>query len=221
MKINQFAIATVATLLIGSSLVAQQTPANSTSQASSNAPQQAANSLTKDQTFAQCLAIADQEQVTLCRFAQGKATKDEVKQLAATLEKAHQGCLEQLKGISPQIGSPGNATTTSAKTPVNNSASVDFLQLHQEISTQCLKDSQEYLSKKKGAEFDECFVGMQIAKHAGMHSTLTVLQRQATGKLQGLIKDALETNKEHMEAAVKLMEQLAADKSTKLSQSSK
>lgn len=221
MKINQFAIATVATLLLGSSLVAQQTPANSTAQATSNGQQQRANSPAKDQTFARCLAIADQEQVTLCRFAQGKATSEEVKQLAITLEKAHQGCLEQLKGISPQIGSVSNAATTTAKTPGDNSASVDFLQLHQEISTQCLKDSQEYLSKKKGAEFDECFVGMQIAKHAGMHSTLTVLQRQATGKLQGLIKDALETNKQHMEAAVNLMEKLATDESTKLSQSSK
>jgi hypothetical protein len=106
MKINQFAIATVATLLIGSSLVAQQTPANSTSQASSNTPQQAANSLTKDQTFAQCLAIVDQEQVTLCRFAQGKATKDEVKQLAATLEKAHQGCLEHSRVFPRRLAVP-------------------------------------------------------------------------------------------------------------------
>ncbi len=216
MKINQLSIATLVVLSLGSSLVAQQPEANQPAQGA-NRQQQVGSSLTKDQTFAKCLAIANQEQVTLSRFASEKATNKEVKQFAATLEKAHQSCLEQLNGISPQSESKANAVTTNAAIAGKQSASVDFLQLHQEISTQCLKDSQDYLSKKEGAEFDKCFVGMQVAKHAGMLSTLTVLQRHASGKLQGLIKDDLEKNAKHMEAAVNLMDRLTASDTSKLS----
>lgn len=216
MKINQLSLATFAVLSLGSSLVAQQPAANQPAQGA-NRQQQLESTLTKDQTFAKCLAIANQEQVTLSRFAKEKATNKEVKQFAATLEKAHQSCLEQLDGISARSESKASAVTTTAAIASNKSAGVDFLQLHQEISTQCLKDSQDYLSKKEGAEFDKCFVGMQVAKHAGMQSTLTVLQRHASGKLQGLIKDGLEKNAKHMEAAVNLMDRLTASDSSKLS----
>ncbi len=167
------------------------------------------------------LVIANQELVTLSSFAKEKSTNNEVKQFAATLEKAHQSCLEQLNGISPQSQSNSRAATTTSTIAGKSTAGVDFLQLHQEISTQCLKDNQEYLSSKEGAEFDACFVGMQIAKHAGMHSTLTVLQRHATGKLQNLIKDGLVENTQHMEIAVKLMDRLATNDSTKLSKATK
>ncbi len=81
--------------------------------------------------------------------------------------------------------------------------------MHQEMSDQCLKDSKEMLSKKEGADFDACFVGMQIAKHGMMHSSLTVLQRHTTGELQGFIKTNLAKNNEHMKAATSLMEQLS------------
>jgi predicted outer membrane protein len=216
MKIKQLSLATFAVLLLGSSLVAQPPEARQP-EIGANLQQQIEGALTKDQTFARCLAIANQEQVTLSGFAKEKATDKEVKQFAATLEKAHQSCLEQLNGISPPSESKANVVETTAAIASNHAASVDFLQLHQEISTQCLKDSQDYLSKKKGAEFDKCFVGMQVAKHAGMQSTLTVLQRHASGKLQGLIKDGLEKNAKHMEAAVNLMDRLTASDSSKLS----
>lgn len=218
MKINQLAIATFAIFSTASTLPAQQPVAEQPAQ---GAKQQAVSTPTRDQTFAKCLAIANQEQITLSRFAKEKATSDAVKQFAATLEKAHQSCWDKLNEISSQDGLNADTATTTSKISGNNSASVDFLALQQEISTQCLKDSQDYLNKKKGAEFDACFVGMQIAKHAGMLSTLTVLQRHATGNLQRLIKDDLEKNSQHMEVAVNLMDRLAANESSKLSKVTK
>jgi predicted outer membrane protein len=218
MKINQLAIAMLTILSVGSSLVAQTStatqPANATNRLKSGA-----STLSKDQAFAKCLVIANQEQVAMSRFAKEKATNEEVKEFAATLEKEHQDCVKQLKELSPQ--SEGNTNAATGTNADSNSTSVDFVQLQQEISAQCMKDGQEYLSKKKGTKFDECFVGMQIAKHAGMHSTLTVLQRHATGKLQAVIKDGLEMNSKHMEAAVALMDRLAANDTAKLSKVSK
>lgn len=214
-------MASLLALLIGGSLAAQQPTAANQSAQRTERQQQDAKVSSMDQTFAKCLAIANQEQVTLSRFAKVKSHNEEVQQFAATLEKAHQDCLEQLNGIAPQSDSQARAVTMDTTIAGKNSAGVDFLQLQQEISSQCLKDSQEYLSSKPGAEFDACFVGMQIAKHAGLRSAMTVLQRHATGELQSLIINGLEKNAQHMAVAVKLKGRLAANEPTKLSRATK
>ncbi len=254
MNIQSFAVATLATLLVGSPLLAQETkPPRDQNLATRTTPvQSTSDTPTKDQIFAICLAIADQEQVLLSNFAKDKATHADVKAFAAALEKSHQTAVEQLQALSPTTTAIGTVsdqskrndakqadakqadakqadakqadakqadtaqvTETSLKQVADNTMPVNFLQLHQEISTQCLKDSKEWLNSKKGVEFDQCFIGMQIAKHASCRSTLTVLQRHSTGKLQEWIKSTLVTNNKHMEAAVNLMETLAeSDPST-------
>lgn len=237
MRIEHFAITAVATMMFCNSLVGQQTqpPRNQDRQSQTNQDRNTSDaSKMKDQALAKILAIANEEQVLLSRFAKDQVTHSEVKALVATLEKEHQSNWEQLKRFSPQIvASVNNAaradrteTAYRAETGNNQSeaanqnetvlarmndqaAKVDFLELQQEISTQCLKDSKEMLSSKEGVEFDKCFVGMQVAKHASMHSTLTVLQRHTSSPLQALIKSELETNAKHMKASVTLMEKLA------------
>lgn len=237
MNIKPITVATLSTLLVGSSIFAQETqPPRTKDLAVRSIPvQSTGDSHTKDQTLALCLAIADQEQVLLSRFAKDRATDADVKAFAVALEKAHQTSVEQLKALSPPVNAIGatvdgtaqseakraesrgddanqadatGVTETSLKHVDDKALKVDFLQLHQEISAQCLSDSKEMLNSKKGAEFDQCFVGLQIAKHASSHATLTVLQRHSTGKLQEWIKSALVTNAKHMEAAVNLMEKL-------------
>jgi len=173
------------------------------------------DSQSKDQLFANSLVIANQEQVELTRFAQEKASSSEVKEFAAMLEKSHQGSVENLKQISSGQESTGSTPSPRQARAGNESDRVDFVQLQQEISKQCLEDTREYLSSKEGAEFDKCFVGLQVAKHASAKSSLTVLQRHATGKLQELVKSDLETNEKHLEAAVTLMDKLAASDSSK------
>jgi predicted outer membrane protein len=259
MRTKQFTVATLATLLIASSVVAQenQPPRTQNLQSRTTPAQSTGDSQTKDQTLAHCLAIANHEQVLISRFAKDKATHEDVKAFAAKLEKDHQTTLDQLKEFSPHaatIAAAGDRANradanrtdanradanradanraeanradanrddaaklaeTSLRTVEGQSSKVDFLQLHQEISTQCLKDSKEMLSSKDGIEFDQCFVGMQVAKHASAHSTLTVLERHASGKFQEFVKSQLETNAKHMEAAVSLMEKLADSDSSR------
>lgn len=208
MKLN-LTIATFATLLSVGSLSAQQTPPGqlpaSSSQVKPNSSVDAP--LTKEQVFAKCLAITNQEEVTMAKYAKEKSTSEEVKALATVLEKAHQESLDELKAFASKATAnkkPSNPTSPVAN---NNANVVDFVQMHQEMSDQCLKDGKEMLSKKEGADFDACFVGMQIAKHSMMHSSLTVLQRHTAGDLQAFIKANLARNDEHMQAAIALMEQ--------------
>ncbi len=241
MRIKNFAITAFATLMLSGSLIGQQTQPPRTQDRQSQTQQDRNTrdgSQAKDQTFAEILAICNQEQVLLSRFAKDQANHSEVKALAGTLEKEHQNNWEQLKRFSPQIATNSNTsdradrTETSFRTETGNQAEadkrnessfarvndqtskLDFVELQQEISTQCLKDSKEMLNSKEGIEFDKCFVGMQVAKHASMQSTLTVLNRHTSGPLQALVKSELEMNSKHMKAAINLMEKLAQSDST-------
>lgn len=213
MKMIQYTLATVVLSVSVGSLGAQQSRSEQapTGQLSQRTP--ADSSLTKNQTFAKCLTITNQEQVSISRFAKEKSTRDDVKALASTLETAHQACLEELKVIASKAAV--EASANSPKLGTNNSSSVDFLQIHQEMADQCLKDSKEMLSKKEGIEFDKCFVGMQVAKHSMMHSSLTVLQRHTSGELQSFIKTNLERNADHLNAAMDLMEKISESTATK------
>jgi uncharacterized protein (DUF305 family) len=208
-------------LSAANSLLAQ--PASNPPADESTSRQQSLNAeQTKDQTFAKCLIISNQEQVLLSRYVKDKLSNEEVKQFAILLEKDHQACLEKLNGLSATSGTNNSNKVRPVSTAAaNKSTNVDFLELQQEIATQCLKDTQEYLGQKKGADFDRCFVALQIAKHAGMKSTLTVLQRHTTGKVQGVIKEGLDMNTQHMQGAVELMEQLASQDSSATTQASK
>jgi hypothetical protein len=85
---------------------------------------------------------------------------------------------------------------------------VDLMQLHREFAEQCLADTKEMLTAKSDQEFDTCFVGLQIARHAAMKSKLTVCERHATGELKDLLAQARTTTSNHLELAKKLIKQL-------------
>lgn len=210
MKI-QFTIAAAAILLSANLLTAQQIsperPQEKSSQTESKEPNK--NQAAKDQAFAKCLTITNKEAVMLAQYAKENCSTDEVKAFAATLEDAHQNCLTKLKELASKRVESGKATSEVSSFSANNVPVIDFLQMHQEMSDQCLKDTKQMLSEKEGIAFDECFVGMEIAKHAMMHSSLTVLHRHTTGDLQTFIAESLETNQEHMKAATSLMKTLS------------
>ncbi len=222
---NKFAIA-LSVVLSGANTLLAQPASTPPTEESTNRQQSLSSEQTKNQTFTKCLIIANQEQVLLSRFVKDKLTNEEVKQFAIQLEKDHQACIEKLNGLSADAGTANSANNankvrTVSTASANKATNIDFLELQQEIATQCLKDTQEYLGQKKGTDFDRCFVALQIAKHAGMKSTLTVLQRHTTGKVQGVIKEGLESNTQHMQSAVQLMEQLAAQDASATTRASK
>jgi predicted outer membrane protein len=111
----------------------------------------------------------------------------------------------------PNATSPNqqpNQPATAQRQAQPGGGSVDIVQLHREIADQCLSDAKAKLGQEKDAEFDKCFVGMQIAKHAAMQSKLTVIQRHATGELKNVIADGLEKTKQHLKVAEDLMEKI-------------
>lgn len=223
MKLHTFFAAAITTLCLGSSLVAQKPDKPPTEpritqdeKGSTASPQeqskatQEANWQAKQRLFVKCLEISNQEQVDLARYAGTRASHEQVKEFATAMEAAHNKSLEQLKSLA-EANKPKRSPEQPAAEDNKMTAETDFIQLHQEIANQCLEDSKEYLGGKQDADFDRCFIGMQVARHASMHSALTVLTRHTKGKLLELVKSGLKENDKHLEIAQNLMVQLAAD----------
>jgi predicted outer membrane protein len=82
------------------------------------------------------------------------------------------------------------------------------LQIERELAQQCLASAKEKLSAKTGAEFDKCFVGMQIAMHMGMRSKLIVYQRHASKELAPILAAGQQKTEEHLAKAEELMKEL-------------
>jgi predicted outer membrane protein len=91
---------------------------------------------------------------------------------------------------------------------------VDLMQLHREVAEQCLADTKEMLTAKSDQEFDACFMGLQIARHAALKTKLTVYERHATGELKDLLSQAKATTTEHLEHAQQIMKELAPEAKT-------
>ncbi|MDZ4851122.1 MAG: DUF4142 domain-containing protein [Pirellulaceae bacterium] len=188
-----------------------------------------------DQVIATCLALGNQGEVILGKLASEKSKNADVREFAKMMVEEHESCLKDLDRVSPGVkqatakvqdsSRSGNSSKTTAQTvSATKTAStqaqggVDFNQLHHELAQQCLADSTAKLNGEDGEQFDKCYIGMQLAKHAAMHSQLTVFERHATGELKELISKGLDKTEKHMKHAEKVMDQLAqSDSSSKKS----
>ncbi len=199
-----------------------------------------------DQTLATCVAIDNQEEVALAKFALDKAQREDVKKFAKMMVEDHQAFLQKLQRFSPEVtrdgflnehsastrNEPARATSksgveqakatnadqsviqqtnaTQPNTVAKSGQPVDFIQLHREIAQECLASSKAELGRKKDGEIDQCFIGFQIAKHAGMKTKLTVLQRHASPELAQVLAQGAETAEKHMQEAEAIMKKLDA-----------
>lgn len=87
---------------------------------------------------------------------------------------------------------------------------IDPVQLHRELAAQCLADTKQMLTESKNKNFDECFVGHQIAMHGAMISKLKVLERHSSDELAQILADGRKTTQSHLDKAEQLMKELAA-----------
>ena len=87
-------------------------------------------------------------------------------------------------------------------------AHVKMAQVEREVALECLKSSKEKLDSKTGAEFDKCFMGQQIAMHAGMRAKLIVFQRHASPELAEVLAAGQKKTEEHLAMAEEIMKSL-------------
>lgn len=193
-----------------------------------------------DHMLASCVALDNQEEVAIARWAQDRLENKDAKEFAQMLIKDHSAFLKKLQEFAPEASREGflsndrtargddRARTTGQETARKTTPAatertaakpnlefggnpIDQMQLQRELAEQCLADTQKMLSEKNDREFDACFIGLQIAKHAGMKTKLEVFQRHASGELKDLLAQGLKTTTAHLDHAEKIMKQLDKD----------
>jgi predicted outer membrane protein len=121
------------------------------------------------------------------------ATQEGVQQAAATTNDTEVAPIQTTAGTQPAEGMKSGYR---------------HLQIERELAQQCLATAKEKLGAKTGAEFDKCFVGMQIAMHMGMRSKLIVYQRHASKELAPILAAGQQKTEEHLAKAEELMKDL-------------
>lgn len=98
-------------------------------------------------------------------------------------------------GGDPRMASGGD---TAAK----------LFEVEKKATAECLRLTKECLEKAQGEEFDQAFLGMQVAAHISMQAKLKAAEEAASPELRQVISDSQTKVKEHREHAEQLMKDL-------------
>jgi len=85
---------------------------------------------------------------------------------------------------------------------------LDFVAVRRDLSAQFLASKRAELESKPDAEFDKCFMRMQLAMHLEAVDTLKVFRERASGELRRAIDEALPIVEDHLDQAKTTMKDL-------------
>lgn len=137
----------------------------------------------------------------------------------------------------PKTGSETNASTNNVRRePSSSGASSDqnatqrpsdqstagreggalnWVSIHQQLADQCLSSAKRELNSKEGAEFDKCYMGMQIVAHQKMIDMDTVFLKIAAADGRDTLSECMKTATEHLREAKDIMENIKDKPSTR------
>jgi putative membrane protein len=179
--------------------------------------------------FANCLLKSNKSEIEFAKFAAEQSQNPQVKQFAEMLAKDHQKVVDRLQQVAASISSragadatnptattgttrvtdpvglPGTSPTTTATAggPLMQVAAIE-----EKIKERCQQALREELQSKSGAEFDECYIGSQIAGHMHSLAALEVLSQESQGQLKQIADEARPTVQKHLEHAKQIAKQL-------------
>lgn len=104
-----------------------------------------------------------------------------------------------------------NTATRTTTTTTVAMGGIDHVRIKQEIGRACVETMKKELGEKKGAKFDECFVGSQIGMHLHMADTLKVVKNYASPQLRTVLEEGEKATAQHLEHARNLMKDLEKD----------
>lgn len=88
------------------------------------------------------------------------------------------------------------------------SGSFNWVAIHQEMADKCLAVAKKELTAKEGAEFDKCYIGMQVGAHQKMIIADEVLAKYVSPEAREKLEKCKATATEHLEAAKSIMKSL-------------
>lgn len=89
-----------------------------------------------------------------------------------------------------------------------NAAFSELAQIERQITERHQQAVRDELQQKQGAEFDKCYVGVQVAGHMHMVAALEVIEQQGPDQLRQIAQQARPTVEQHLEHAKQLIKQL-------------
>lgn len=124
---------------------------------------------------------------------------------------------------SEEAGETGERTGRSqpADAGMQRGADLNHVALIQELSRKQLESAQKMLAEKQGAEYDRCYMGMQVMAHVGVSDMLEVFSKHASPELRTLLQEGQKTVRTHLEKAKDIANKLDGGKGEMKSDRSK
>jgi predicted outer membrane protein len=120
------------------------------------------------------------------------------------------------KGTDPKADKPGadplppgrrEGIPADASTGRGTGLTLDHERLARDLGRKCLESSTALLNEKQGADFDRCFMGMQVGAHVKAVDMLEVYRTYASESLRPTLEEGLKTVQMHLQHAKDLAKQ--------------
>jgi predicted outer membrane protein len=181
-----------------------------------------------DQQIAALIYGACHNEVEIAKFAQSKLQLAEARAFAEKMVSDHTPDCESYQRWAGKLGAetalrpegdaaaaaPGAEGIATGQRPGGN---LDWTKIHEQFAQLCLASAKQELGRKQGAEFDKCFIGLQLGGHIKMQDELKVLRNHASPELKQQIDKTLQVVQGHLQESRQLMEQLKDSPSERVS----
>jgi predicted outer membrane protein len=184
-----------------------------------------------DQQIAALIHGGSHNEIELSKFAQSKLQNSEARAFAEKMISDHTADAESYLRWSGKQGDAAlrheGDTATAGKRPgqpgaegqetVQRRGPLDWNLIHEQLAQQCLESAKQELGRHQGANFDQAFMGMQLAGHMKMQDELKVLKNHASPELRQQIDKSLQVVQGHLQEARQIKEQLKDSPSERVS----
>jgi predicted outer membrane protein len=174
-----------------------------------------------DAVLANWLLVASNNEIVLARLALQKAQSNEVKQFAQKMIDDHGKCVQKLQPLAAAtvIGDRGAGKGESDRDNGHTgrpadaggprpSGTFDHTALIRDLGKKCLESETKMLNEKAGADFDRCYMHMQVAAHVKAAGMIEVFQTYASERLRPILDEGHKTVLAHLEQAKSLCKQI-------------
>jgi len=161
-----------------------------------------------DEYLATWMIVGNKNEITLAELAQKQATDPAVKQFAQKLVESHRQFVQKLQpfaaGTGDSAGQADGASQPKSAQPAAFAGSKDGFDhtgLVEELGAQCLQTARKELEQKKGADFDLCYMTMEIGSHLHANDMLVVFQKHASAPLKAAFSEEQRMGAAHLAEA--------------------
>jgi predicted outer membrane protein len=166
-----------------------------------------------DAVLAAWLMIASNNEVALAGTAQQRAASSEVKQFAQRMVGDHGRFAQSLQAFAGATATdrgarqqqPADASGLRQAAPLG---AFDHMALIRDLGKKCLEAETNLLNEKTGADFDRCYMRMQVLGHVKAAAMIEAFAGHASDQLRPTLEEGHKTMLGHLEDAKSLCKQL-------------